>query len=48
MKTAIENAQQTNPQQSESLLAYMQKIIEEHQKIDEQEHQDAEELLKNI
>lgn len=48
MKTAVESAQAANDTKSQQLLTHIQQILEQHQKIDEQEHQEADELLKNI
>lgn len=48
MKTAVETAQQVNDQQAQNMLDNIQKMILEHQQIDEKEHQEADCLLNQI
>lgn len=48
MKTAVDESQKVNDQQAQTMLDNIQKMILEHQQIDEQEHQDADKLLNQI
>ncbi|MEI8253364.1 MAG: hypothetical protein WCG25_06575 [bacterium] len=48
MKTAVDTAQTVNDQQAQNMLDNIQKMILEHQQIDEKEHQAADSLLDQI
>ena len=48
MKTAVDTAQKDTTQQAQNMLETIQKMILEHQQIDEKEHQEADGLLSQI